>query len=104
MISIVEINRGHSTYAWLCEACQQAAIADNWSVKVVRDTSQRCDWCPRPAPPAVVEFVATSPHARLPTAAECPRPPKIAPWAKPSAAATNQERKRSAFDGPMEAA
>lgn len=83
-VSIVDLTNGISMVAWLCEACQAKRRASGWSLKVGELLEWPCDDCTRgKTAPAAVDFVATSPSSRRPTAAECPPPRKIPPWPKP---------------------
>jgi hypothetical protein len=84
-VSIVDLTSGISMVAWLCEAHQAQRRADGWSVKAGKLLTWPCDDCTRDyRAPAAVDFVPTSPDARIPTAAEYPRPAPMAPWPKPA--------------------
>ncbi len=87
---VVEMTKGTTVFAWLCSRCIDARKAEGWAVKVKQVIAWGCDDCSRAAQlapgyvtPVTVDFVATTEDARLPTEAECPRPRKIAAWAKP---------------------
>ncbi len=98
MIRICEIsNGGVTTFRWLCDRC---AKVSTWAVKPGAPVGGPCDDCEaaHQASPGYITptpvYVLTSPDARLCTAAECPPPRPIAPWAKPAASkqTTNQGR------------
>lgn len=92
IVSIYELTREWTTYAWLCEFHLETARTDGWAVKYRAPCAQACERCP-PAPiagleawrdslrPNVVKLAART--WRLPTKAECPPPKNLKPWPKP---------------------
>ncbi len=89
-VNIVEVPDG--PHAWLCGACTEAQPG----AKVTGRAERPCDVCWQETKSETPAYVLTSPDARLPTAAECPPPRKIAPWAKSAASKQTRTQPRAA--------
>lgn len=91
--NVIEATLGCTIWIWACTDCQARRRADGWAVKVHKVVAWGCDDCSSGyVAPAAVDFVKTSPTARLATEAEYPRE-------KPKAAKRPATKQRTVSEG-----